>query len=144
MPAVEITYAIVSPALNRPFRKFVAVAADEMAQALLLCPDAGFLASPGRGACSFTDFAMAGGRITGTMHCAERGGTTTTRMTGDYAGDGYRLGMTIETPMPDGALKRASVPVPSTAPDVPGNPASVVTTPAGVIFRMALLPLSAT
>lgn len=70
-------------------------------------PDAGFLAGQGRGGCNFADFTMTGGRITGTMRCTEPGGgTTTARMTGDYAGDGYRLGMTIETPIPDGTTMR--------------------------------------
>jgi hypothetical protein len=70
-------------------------------------PDAGFLAGPGRNNCSFGDFAMTGGRITGIMRCTEpSGGITTARMTGDYARDGYRLDMTIETPAPDGATMR--------------------------------------
>ena len=48
------------------------------------------------------------------------------------------------TATPLGQLKRAAAPVPSALPDEPAVPASVVTTPAGVIFRMVLLPVSAT
>ena len=43
-----------------------------------------------------------------------------------------------------GSLKRAAAPVLSVLPDKPAVPASVVTTPVGVIFRMVLLPKSAT
>ena len=45
--------------------------------------------------------------------------------------------------IPTGALKEAEVPVPFALPLTP-LPAKVVTTPAGVIFRSTLLPLSAT
>src|SRR5260370_981226 len=38
--------------------------------------------------------------------------------------------------MPDGSLKLAAAPVPSALPLTPAVPASVVTTPAGVILRM--------
>ena len=43
-----------------------------------------------------------------------------------------------------GVLKRALPPVASVVPEVPARPAKVVTSPAGVILRMAWLPLSAT
>lgn len=70
-------------------------------------PDARFLAGQGRRGCAYSDFAMRNGRLTGTMHCPERGGgTTVARMTGDYRHDRYALAMTIETPMPDGAMMR--------------------------------------
>ena len=42
-----------------------------------------------------------------------------------------------------GWLKKASLPVPSLSPAIPGNPAIVVTVPAGVILRMVELPVSA-
>src|ERR1035437_5927547 len=48
------------------------------------------------------------------------------------------------TATPLGNLKRAAAPVPSALPDEPAVPASVVTTPLGVIFRMVLLFVSAT
>jgi hypothetical protein len=42
--------------------------------------------------------------------------------------------------MPHIAPKRAALPIPSELPGLPARPASVVTTAAGVIFRMMLLP----
>lgn len=67
-------------------------------------PSARFLAGRGDNGCVYSDFAMRGGRMTGMMRCAEsEGGVTLARMQGDYARDGYRLVMTIETPAPDGA-----------------------------------------
>src|SRR5678815_2822562 len=49
----------------------------------------------------------------------------------------------MSTAMPRGVLKRATVGKPSALPMF-GRPASVVTTAAGVILRIALLPASAT
>ena len=49
----------------------------------------------------------------------------------------YRLPLP-STAMPDGPLKSALAPVPSVLPARDGVPASVVTTPAGVISRMVL------
>lgn len=70
-------------------------------------PEARFLAGQNGRGCSYADFAMQGGRMTGTMRCPEPGGgATIARMTGDYRRDGYALVMTIETPMPDGATMR--------------------------------------
>lgn len=70
-------------------------------------PDAGFLAAQNNSACSYEGFAMRGGRMTGTMRCAEPGGgVTVAEMTGDYARDRYALGMTIQTPLPDGVQMR--------------------------------------
>ena len=46
--------------------------------------------------------------------------------------------------MPEGLLKSAALPVPSVLPATKGEPAKVVTTPAGVIFRIVLLDESAT
>ncbi|MBX3561122.1 MAG: DUF3617 family protein [Sphingomonas sp.] len=67
-------------------------------------PSARFLAGRGDNGCVYADFAMGNGRMTGTMRCAEpEGGETLARMTGDYRLDSYRLDMTIETPLPDGA-----------------------------------------
>ena len=48
------------------------------------------------------------------------------------------------TATPMGTLKRAAAPVPSALPPLPAVPASVVTTPAGVILRMVELFVSAT
>lgn len=42
--------------------------------------------------------------MSGSMRCPEAAGATTTRMVGDYRPDRYVLAMTIETPMPDGAI----------------------------------------
>ena len=48
-------------------------------------------------------------------------------------------------PRPKGNQNRAALPVPSALPgSCPGVPASVVTTPAGVTFRIVWLPVSAT
>lgn len=71
-------------------------------------PSAGFLAARDEGRdCRYADFAMQGGRMTGTMRCAEPGGgTTVARMDGAYRRENYVLRMTIETPMPDGAAMR--------------------------------------
>lgn len=71
-------------------------------------PDARFLAAEGGNGCSYADFAMANGRMTGTMRCPEAAGATTAQMTGDYRPDRYVLTMTIETPMPDGAVMRVN------------------------------------
>ena len=51
---------------------------------------------------------------------------------------------TLSTATPYGASKLAAAPVPSALPTTPSVPASVVTTPAGVTWRMASLSLSAT
>jgi hypothetical protein len=48
------------------------------------------------------------------------------------------------TETPRGWLKRAIATGPSNAPPDSGAPVTVVTTPAGVTLRIALLPLSAT
>jgi len=41
-------------------------------------------------------------------------------------------------------LNRAALPVPLALPEIRARPASVVTTPSGVSFRIVLLPASAT
>lgn len=70
-------------------------------------PDAGFLAAQDNSSCTYEGFAMRGGRMTGTMRCPEPGGgVTVAEMEGEYVGDRYALGMTIQTPMPDGATMR--------------------------------------
>src|SRR5271157_5152830 len=46
--------------------------------------------------------------------------------------------------MPSGARKRAAAAAPSVSPGLPAAPATVLTTPSGVILRMVLLPVSAT
>jgi hypothetical protein len=71
-------------------------------------PSAGFLAARDEGRdCRYAGFVMQGGRMTGTMRCAEPGGgETVARMDGTYRREAYVLGMTIETPMPDGAVMR--------------------------------------
>lgn len=46
--------------------------------------------------------------------------------------------------IPTGAVKRAAVPVPSAVPEVPPDPANVVTTWAAVILRIVWLPDSTT
>src|SRR5437016_963276 len=46
--------------------------------------------------------------------------------------------------MVDGRWNRAALPVPSVTPATPASPANVLTTPAGVIFRIVKLLLSAT
>ena len=71
-------------------------------------PSAGFLAAREVGRdCRYADFAMRDGRMTGTMRCAEAGGgATVARMDGTYRRENYLLRMTIETPMPDGAVMR--------------------------------------
>ena len=51
---------------------------------------------------------------------------------------------TPSTAAPWGPMKLASAPVPSAFPGEPVLPASVVTTPAAVIFRMEPFPKSAT
>src|SRR5450432_1997109 len=45
------------------------------------------------------------------------------------------------TATPSGKAKRASWRFPSTLPTSPANPAKVETTPAGVIWRMGLVPI---
>src|ERR1019366_3318022 len=50
----------------------------------------------------------------------------------------------LSTATPQGYLNRAALPVPSALPEVPARPASVVTTPAGVTFRIVQLTSSAT
>src|SRR6266853_1865824 len=50
----------------------------------------------------------------------------------------------VSTATPRGLLNCATLPGPSLLPVVKGEPAIVVTTPAGVTFRMVLLAVSAT
>src|SRR4051812_4347658 len=50
----------------------------------------------------------------------------------------------VSTVIPEGLANRAALPVPSTWPELPATPASVLTTPAGVIVRIVLLLESAT
>lgn len=70
-------------------------------------PSARFLAGRRDNGCAYADFAMDGGRLTGTMRCTGADGVETlARMTGDYRRDGYRLDMAIDTPLPDGARMR--------------------------------------
>lgn len=47
------------------------------------------------------------------------------------------------TTRPSGAPNNAAAPVPSAEPLIPGVPANVVTTPAGVAFRIVRLAVSA-
>lgn len=69
-------------------------------------PNARFLAA-GDNDCTYADFTMRDGRMTGTMRCPDpNGGATVARMEGDYRREAYVLRMTIETPMPDGAVMR--------------------------------------
>src|SRR5262249_6980370 len=48
------------------------------------------------------------------------------------------------TATPSGRLTLAALPVPLMAPATPARPANVLTTPAGLILRIVLLPSSAT
>ena len=50
----------------------------------------------------------------------------------------------LSTATPCGWLKSAALPVPSALPLTPANPASVLTTPAGVIIRIVWFQVSAT
>ena len=50
----------------------------------------------------------------------------------------------LSTAIPSGLLKRAVVPVPSALPLLPAKPASVLTVPLGVIFRIVWLSVSPT
>lgn len=62
-------------------------------------PDAAFLAGRRSGQCSYSDFAMRGGRIAGTMACRSfDGAETRARMSGIYAPDRFEMRMDMETP----------------------------------------------
>ena len=62
-------------------------------------PDAAFLAGRRSGQCSYSDFAMRGGRIAGTMVCrAADGAETRARMSGTYTPEAFEMRMDMETP----------------------------------------------
>ena len=68
-------------------------------------PDANFVAARPGSRCSYRDFSMQGGRISGTMTCPEPGlnRPTIAAMQGRYGPRAYALAMRMETAMPDGA-----------------------------------------
>ncbi|HZF94578.1 MAG TPA: DUF3617 domain-containing protein [Allosphingosinicella sp.] len=62
-------------------------------------PDAAFLAGRRSGQCSYSDFAMRGGRIGGQMACrAFDGAETRARMSGTYTPEAFDMRMDMETP----------------------------------------------
>jgi hypothetical protein len=62
-------------------------------------PDAAFLAGRRSGRCSYSDFAMRGGRIAGSMVCrAADGAETRARMSGTYTPEAFDTRMDMETP----------------------------------------------
>lgn len=67
-------------------------------------PNANFLATQQNSDCSYRDFAMQGGRITGTMTCTggQVPGEIRTRMEGQYGPQSYDMRMRMATDMPDG------------------------------------------
>ena len=61
-------------------------------------PDAAFLAGRRSGQCSYSDFAMRGGRIAGNMAChAADGAETRARMSGTYTPEAFDMRMDMET-----------------------------------------------
>lgn len=62
-------------------------------------PDANFLAGRRSGQCSYRDFAMREGRISGAMTCRDpRGVETRARMSGTHAPERFEMRMDMETP----------------------------------------------
>lgn len=69
-------------------------------------PDANFLAAQQDSNCSYQDFAMRGGKLTGTMVCTggELPGEMRAQMEGEYGPERYDMQMTMQTSgMPEGA-----------------------------------------
>lgn len=69
-------------------------------------PDANFLAAQQDSNCSYQDFAMRGGKLTGAMVCTggELPGEMRARMEGEYGSESYDMRMTMQTSgMPEGA-----------------------------------------
>lgn len=68
-------------------------------------PDGNFLAASAGNRCHHQGFSMRGGRIGGTMRCAEPGlnRPTIATMQGRYGPGAYALDIRMETAMPDGA-----------------------------------------
>jgi hypothetical protein len=72
-------------------------------------PSANFLAAQQGSDCSYQDFRMAGGKVSGRMTCTGGafGGRVVTAMKGDYGPRGYDMVMDMETPsLPGGAIMR--------------------------------------
>lgn len=62
-------------------------------------PAANFLLTQGASRCTYSGFAMQGGRLSGSMTCSDRHlpGTMTTTMDGDYGGRSYDMRLRMET-----------------------------------------------
>lgn len=67
-------------------------------------PSANFLAAQKDGNCSYRDFSMKDGRISGTMSCTggQLPGEMVTRMSGDYGPQSYDMIMDMTTGIPGG------------------------------------------
>lgn len=62
-------------------------------------PDANFLAGRRSGQCSYTDFSIREGRISGAMSCRDpRGVETKARMSGTHGAERFDMRMEMETP----------------------------------------------
>lgn len=63
-------------------------------------PDASFLTAQKDASCTYENFAMSGGRISGKMSCAPKaGGKMTMEMNGRYESSSYDMTMTMVTDM---------------------------------------------
>jgi hypothetical protein len=63
-------------------------------------PDANFLAARRERDCTYRDFAVRDGRISGSMLCSD----ARARMDGRYGPRAYDMRMEMESPLPDGAV----------------------------------------
>jgi hypothetical protein len=68
-------------------------------------PSANFLAGQKNSSCTYQDFSMDDGRMTGTMNCAMPGmpGQTVMKMEGKYSPVAYEMDMDMNVGMPGGA-----------------------------------------
>ena len=58
-------------------------------------PERRFLAK-GDDNCTYRQFSMTGGKLAGTMHCGDRGDTSTMTMTGTYTADSYAMNLALD------------------------------------------------
>jgi hypothetical protein len=63
-------------------------------------PDANFVTGSGRtGGCTSQDYAMRGGRISGSVQCQHQGATMRATMTGQYQRESFDMNMDMQTEM---------------------------------------------
>jgi hypothetical protein len=74
-------------------------------------PNATFMATRQNSDCTYRDFTMQGGRVSGNMACsnAESEGIIRTAMSGEYGPQSYDMRMRVEAPMSSGQIMTTEV-----------------------------------